>query len=188
MNEAITQNVVLVGFMGCGKSTIARRLAHEFGLKLVDTDELIVEQANGRSIPQIFLEEGEDGFRQRETAVLQGLEGQRGLVISTGGGIVTREENHPLLRSLGCVIWLTADTDTVWERVRRHSGRPLLQTDDPKQSIATMLRERAPLYQSVATGDCVDTSNFSIEEITYGLAETIRFYFTDQKAGSVTRS
>ena len=187
-NEAITQNIVLVGFMGCGKTTIARRLAREFGLKLVDTDELIVERAGGRSIPQIFAEEGEESFRRRETAVLQSLANQTGLVISTGGGIVTREENRSLLRSLGCVIWLTADTETVWERVRRHTGRPLLQTADPKQSIAAMLEERAPLYQSVASGECVNTSNFTIEEITYGLAETIRCYFTDQKAGSAAIS
>src|SRR4051812_17359313 len=99
------KNVVLIGLMGSGKSTIGRLVAHSLGFEFVDTDHLIIEAAH-RNIPQIFASEGEEGFRQRETEALRSLDGKQGNVIATGGGIVTVPENLELLRQLGFVVWL----------------------------------------------------------------------------------
>ena len=110
-------NVVLIGFMGCGKSTLGPRLAEKLRFRFVDTDNLVVRRA-GRSIPAIFAAEGEAGFRKRESAVLDELLAGKGrLVVATGGGIVTVPENIPKLKRLGCVIWLDTPEAVIWERV-----------------------------------------------------------------------
>lgn len=142
-------NIVLVGFMGCGKTSVGRRLAHLTGMKLVDTDELICEDA-GVSIPEIFAEEGEVGFRAREAAALESLEGLRGAVISTGGGIVLAVTNRARLRALGLVCWLDAPAEVLFERAARSGRRPLLQTENPREVFDRLLAERRALYEEVA--------------------------------------
>lgn len=142
-------NVVLVGPMGAGKSTVGRQLASRLSFKFIDTDHRI-EERTGADIPWIFDVEGEDGFRVRETSVLEELSGFKNYVIATGGGIVERECNHPLLKALGKVIYLTASIDQLYARTCKDKKRPLLQVEDPKAKIRSLIEHRDPLYRGVA--------------------------------------
>ncbi|MBD3292093.1 MAG: 3-dehydroquinate synthase [Armatimonadia bacterium] len=137
--------IALTGFMGTGKTTVGRTLAGRLGLEFVDTDE-IIEDAAGRTIPEIFADEGEGRFREAETrALLRALE-VPGRVISTGGGILLRPQNLEALREAGPVICLTADPATILERTGDDENRPLLQVADPAQRIAELLSERSECY------------------------------------------
>lgn len=135
--------------MGAGKSSVARELARRGARRWVDTDRLVAERA-GMTIPDIFSREGEEGFRQRESDALRSLDGSRCLIVATGGGIVTRPENLPLLRALGGVVFLTASEDVLFERVSRTRHRPLLQTADPRATLVDLLARRAPFYAACA--------------------------------------
>lgn len=143
-------NVVLVGPMGAGKSTVGRLLASRLGFSFVDTDT-VIEDRTGADIPWIFDVEGEDGFRARETGVLKDLMAERSpMVIATGGGIVTRTENIPLLRNLGTVFFLQASIEQLVARTSKDKKRPLLQVSNPKAKIQELLELRTPLYQQAA--------------------------------------
>lgn len=170
-------NVILIGFMGCGKSAIGQRLAGLLGFDFVDTDTLIVERA-GRVIPEIFAEEGEAGFRLRESAVLDELaaSGRERCVIATGGGIVTQAVNETKLRALGCILWLTSSDDLLWQRVRRNQDRPMLHTENPRQTFDDLLTFRRPLYDALADLK-VDTCGLTVEEAAYGISESVRVHF-----------
>ena len=135
--------------MGVGKSTIGRLLAQFTGRDFKDTDH-VIEQRCGADIPWIFDIEGESGFREREAGVLADLMGQSGLVLATGGGIVTRAENRALLARQSCVVYLTASIDQLVRRTRKDRKRPLLQVDDPKAKIVQLISERDHLYKEVA--------------------------------------
>src|SRR5262245_11414958 len=117
------RNVVLIGFMGSGKSSIGREIARRLGFRFCDTDS-IIRQKYGKSIPEIFSVWGEASFREEEHLVLRELQNTRGIILATGGGIVTQPRNLPLLRQLGVVIWLVADEQTIWWRVCRNPTRP----------------------------------------------------------------
>lgn len=143
--ERIIKNIVLVGFMGSGKTAIGRRVASLLHWDFQDTDTLIEKGAN-RTISEIFEQKGEPYFRDLETKTLQKLLGTEKQVISTGGGIVLREKNWGLLRKLGPVIALEASPQTVFRRVGRKKHRPLLRSKDRFQQIESMMRERAPFY------------------------------------------
>jgi shikimate kinase len=143
------RNVVLIGFMGSGKSSVGRELAKRWGFHFLDTDSMIRHQC-GKSIPEIFSSLGEVYFREQEFITLSKLLECHRSVIATGGGIVIQPRNLPLLGQLGITIWLKADQTTILERVSRNKNRPLLQTPDPEGTIAELLEERAPLYQSAA--------------------------------------
>lgn len=134
--------------MGCGKTSVGRRLAALTGYRFADTDERIVEIA-GRSIPEIFAQEGEERFRDYERQALESFVGAFGLVLATGGGIVVREENRALLRQIGFVAWLDSDPDVLFERAMRSGKRPLLNTPDPRQSFDTLLAARRNIYEAV---------------------------------------
>ncbi len=170
-------NVILIGFMGCGKSAIGVRLAGLLGFEFIDMDACIAEQA-GRSIPEIFATEGEAGFGARETAILQGLlaSGKERAVISTGGGIVTQPVNDAPLRGLGWIVWLTTSDDILWQRVRRNRERPMLHTEDPRRTFDDLLALRRPLYQALADAT-VDTRGLTVEEAAYGISESVRVHF-----------
>lgn len=141
--------IFLVGPMGAGKSTIGRLLASELSYNFRDSDR-VIEERTGADIPWIFDMEGEEGFRERETAVLQELAGEQATVVATGGGIVLREQNRVLMKSAGYVCYLTASIDQLVERTARDKKRPLLQVENPRQKIIDLLTLRDPLYQSAA--------------------------------------
>ena len=142
-------NFVLVGFMGCGKTTVGRRLASLTGHRFVDADELIVKD-QGKSISAIFAERGEGGFREIEERVLSELVGVAGIVLSTGGGAILREANRITLKKIGIIIWLDAQPDVLFERAMRSGRRPLLKTENPRQAFDSLLAERRPIYQNTA--------------------------------------
>ena len=144
-------NVILVGYMGCGKTTIGKHLARIGKYRFVDTDEEI-ETQQGRSIRDIFATEGEAAFRDMETAYLEELllQEKTGMVLSTGGGMPLRERNRELLQRLGTVIYLKTKPETVYERVKGDTKRPLLQCENPLARIREMLEKRGPLYDEAA--------------------------------------
>lgn len=171
----LSKNVALVGFMGTGKSTIGRLVARELGWRFADTDQLIERRA-GCEISEIFAREGERFFRAQEHAALASLRGEWRHVVATGGGIVTRGENVSLLRELGFVVWLTADEETIFERVSRNANRPLLHTPHPRATVAALLAARRPLYESAAHF-ALDTAQVSQAEAAKTIvAETLRFF------------
>lgn len=137
-------NVVLVGFMGAGKTTVAKELGPA-GYDSVDLDDLIVRRC-GRSIPEIFAEEGEPFFRDRETEALRSLLGVRRTVVATGGGIVGREENWTLMRRLGLIVYLHADWPLLQSRLAGGEGRPLADSSDWPR-VEALWRSRIPLYE-----------------------------------------
>ena len=143
------RNLVLVGFMGSGKSSVGRILSSLTGFALVDTDTLVAQGA-GQTIPAIFKQHGEQHFRALETKVLQSLIGRIGLIVATGGGVITVEENRRLLPQVGPVVWLDASPEHLYQRVK-HSKRPLLQTADPRRTVEELYRAREPLYREAAT-------------------------------------
>lgn len=143
------QTIVLVGPMGAGKSTIGKLLAGMLHLPFADSDR-VIEERTGADIPWIFDVEGEDGFRQRETAALRDLLEEGPMVLATGGGIVIREENRQLLKGDSIVVYLTASVDQLVERTHKDKKRPLLQVADPEAKIRELIAQRHPLYQEVA--------------------------------------
>lgn len=174
----LPKNIVLIGFMGSGKTTVGRELHQRLGYPLVDMDHLI-EQRAGKPITTIFAEMGEPAFRDMETALLQELahpDAPR-RIISTGGGVVVRPENRELLHQLGYVVWLQAPVDTILERTGRNRDRPLLHTDDPRERIQALLTQRIPWYQATAHLE-VETKDLDFGEIATGILESARYYFT----------
>ena len=142
-------NLILVGPMGAGKSTIGRLLAKELRLPFKDSDKEI-EQRTGADIPWIFDVEGEQGFREREQAVIVDLCGADGLVLATGGGAVLREENRRALRAGGRVVYLHATVEQQIDRTSRDRNRPLLRTADPARVLSDLMAIRDPLYREIA--------------------------------------
>jgi len=146
---SLPKRVVLVGPMGAGKSTIGRMLAKEIGYRFLDSDRIIEERC-GANIPWIFDVEGEDGFRQRETAMLRELAEQEGTVLATGGGAVMRPENHELLKKASVVVYLRTSIEQQVERTRKDRNRPLLQNDDPEAVLRKLFAIRDPIYTELA--------------------------------------
>lgn len=143
-------NYILIGYMGCGKSTIGKKLSAILNLKFLDTDAWI-EGRQGMTISEIFATKGELFFRDLETEVLQELlEKKETMVISVGGGLPVREENRRLLQQLGQVIYLKAMPETIYNRVKGDTSRPLLQTENPMEKIREMLGQREEKYQAAA--------------------------------------
>lgn len=142
--------IFLVGMMGAGKTTIGKALARTLGRDFLDLDHEIVERC-GVSIPVIFDIEGEEGFRKRETLVLDEVARLEGIVLATGGGAVLREENRAVLKQHGLVIYLKASADELYRRVAKDKNRPLLATPNPKARIVELLAQREVLYESVAS-------------------------------------
>ncbi|MDX8379240.1 MAG: shikimate kinase [Gallionella sp.] len=142
-------NLILVGMMGSGKTTMGRILAKQLQKTFVDSDEEI-QHRTGVTIPHIFDVEGEDGFRQRETAALGGVVNRDGLVLATGGGAVIAAENRIMMQHNGIVIYLKASAHDLWLRTRHDKNRPLLKTGNLHQKLTELLRQREAHYQQVA--------------------------------------
>lgn len=161
--------------MGSGKTSVGRLAAKALGFQFQDTDQLIVDRC-GRQISEIFAEEGEEAFREHETAVIRSLVHLNRCVISTGGGAVIRAVNRDMLRHAGFVVCLTASEDVIFERVSRNSKRPLLQCENPREAISRLLAARRDAYES--TAHCtIDTSLLPQHEAVEALVTAVRAHF-----------
>ncbi len=165
------KNIVLIGFMGTGKTTIAAQLANRLNMRYISTDGLI-EAREKRTINEIFTKSGEDYFRDVEAGVIREISDMEGLVVDTGGGVVIREENLAFLSRNGVVICLTADEDTIMARTKKYKHRPLLNVEDPKLKIRTLLAKRAPLYAKA--DHCVDTGALTVRQVVEKIVEIMK--------------
>jgi shikimate kinase len=158
--------IFLIGYRGTGKTSVARLLANQLGWAWVDADETL-ERRHGRSISALFAEEGETGFREREAVLLDELCRLERHVVATGGGVVVREENRRRLREAGRVVWLTADTVTLWQRLQEDSsaaGRRPNLTVGGLAEVEELLRRREPWYSACADYK-VDTCGLTPAEV-----------------------
>jgi shikimate kinase len=167
-----TKSIVLIGFMGTGKSSVGKILERQTGLARFDTDEMISSKL-GMPVQEFFSKYGEEKFRAAETKALHSLTGKQLAIIVTGGGIVTKSENIDLLRKLGTVVWLDGDYKTLRARIDRLGDRPLLQTPDPPASLSELLEARNPLYRNAADIR-VDISQKTPKEIAELILKNIR--------------
>ena len=135
--------------MGAGKSTMGRVLAKHTGKLFIDSD-VEIQNRTGVTIPHIFDVEGEGGFRQRESLVIEDILGASNIVLATGGGAILSEYNRAVLLSSGIVIYLQANVNELWQRTRHDKNRPLLQTENPHAKLAELFESRDPLYQQIA--------------------------------------
>lgn len=157
-------NIILIGFMGCGKTSVGIRLSHRMKQTMIDTDKWI-EKKQKMSISDIFDIYGEDAFRRMETECLKELiQTAERQIISVGGGLPVREENHRLLKELGKVIYLKVTPETVYLRLKEDTSRPLLQVEDPLKQICTLMQKRAPVYEACADV-IIEVSELSFDEI-----------------------
>lgn len=140
-----TRNLVLVGLMGAGKSSIGRLVANQLGIPFVDTD-IEIERVSRMTIPELFAAYGEDEFRALETRVIKRLLKGGPRVVSTGGGAFINERTRQQVKRSGLSVWLKADLDVLWERVGKRETRPLLQTENPKQTLEKLMIARYPIY------------------------------------------
>jgi shikimate kinase len=172
-------NVALIGFMGTGKTAVGRTLAERLNREFVEMDSLI-EQKEGKSIPEIFAQDGEIAFRELEIEVTKEISGRKNLVIACGGGVVLNKINVDRLRQEGAIVYLTASAEAILKRVASEEGqRPLLEVDDPLLTIREMLKFRKPFYERAADIE-IDTSKLDIaavaEQIIRKLAEYEGFH------------
>ena len=145
----LEKNIFLIGFMGCGKSTMARLLAKELGKELVEMDETIEAEA-GMSISQMFETHGEKHFRDLETALVERIAENGGTVVSCGGGAVLRPENLEAMRKNGKIIYLSATPETIYDRVHDKTTRPLLNGNMNVEYITQLMEKRIPIYEKAA--------------------------------------
>ncbi|TRW96654.1 shikimate kinase [Paracoccus sp. M683] len=166
------RHIVLIGMMGAGKTAVGGELARRLGARFIDSDSEI-ESAAAMTIAEIFARDGEDFFRARESEVLRRLLAAAPSVISTGGGAWLRAENRDLIRQNGLSVWLDVDLETLWNRVRMRSTRPLLKTADPKGTLTTMLDSRRPHYSTAELVFPVRGGD-SVEQTASRLTQAIR--------------
>jgi shikimate kinase len=157
------RSIVLIGFMGTGKSSVGQLLANKLGWPIFDTDKMVAKVC-GMPINRIFAETGEERFRDEESAALERIDGSQRSVIVTGGGVVLRTGNIALLRTLGRIVCLNADREALLKRLGDQLDRPLLKSADPVARIDQLLLERGPLYEEAAEFS-IDTSNSAPEEV-----------------------
>lgn len=168
------QSIFLVGPMGVGKTTIGRQLAKLLKYEFVDSDREI-EARTGATIPWIFDVEGEEGFRLREQDMIDELTRREAIVLGTGGGAVIKAENRQYLKGRGIVVYLRADLDELVKRTARDKNRPLLQTDDPRAKLKSLIQQREPWYTEVA--DIVfDTQHKNAKAASVALYKMLKKY------------
>ena len=170
--------IVLVGFMGSGKSSVGRKLARRFGAPFVDVDAWI-ESSAGCRIRDLFAREGEPAFREREKAALREVLSVKGCVIATGGGAFADEENRVLLRSYAPVVYLDTAVETLLERLAADHGRPLLRGEDREEVVRALLSRRVPGYRTADV--TVRTDGRTVEEVAGQVADWIER--TEGRAG-----
>ena len=164
-------NIILVGPMGAGKSAVGRQLARSLGMDFIDSDDEI-EARTGVDIPFIFEKEGEAGFRDRESRVLEDIASRSGIVLATGGGSVMRPENRSTLAASGMVVYLQTSVDQQLSRTSRGRHRPLLDTDDPRAVLEALLQKRHPLYEELAD-IVVDTNGRKVASVVQEIRDRL---------------
>lgn len=177
-------NVVLVGFMGVGKSAVGRRLARRLGRTFIDTDRWITDTA-GMSIPEIFRQHGEQAFRDLESSAASDCAAKERLVVSTGGGLLGRPENRQVLAQSGILICLIATPEVILRRTYPWDGRPMLQTaPSPREAVEKLLADRSSWYSEVDL--TVDTSDLTPTQVVDQLCEQLPSLFRTHAARSST--
>lgn len=165
------KNIVLTGFMGTGKTEVGRLLARLLGYNFVDADS-VIEEDQKMPITEIFKRFGEPHFRDIESEVIKRLSEMERVVVSTGGGAVLRQENMDNLRKKGIIICLMASPETIYERTKYDSSRPLLQVENPLQRIKELLDFRRPYYEKADI--MIDTDGKTPEEVAQEILKKIR--------------
>ena len=159
----LVKTVVMVGMMGAGKTAVGRALAQRLGVAFLDSDAEIEVAAN-RSVPEIFERDGEAFFRSRETQIIERLLIEKRCILSTGGGAFLSEKNRTNISAQGISVWLNADLELLWSRVRSKDTRPLLRTDDPRATLKNLYDQRVPIY-SLADLTVGSAPEYSIEDM-----------------------
>lgn len=167
----LPENIFLVGLMGAGKTSVGKVLARRFNKAFFDSDQEI-ERSTGVKIPLIFEIEGESGFRDRESRLLEELVRRKDIVLATGGGAVLSEQNRRLLADHGTVVYLRAAVSDLWQRTRHDKNRPLLQTADPQGRLQELFEQRDPLYREIAD-IIIDTGNQSLGSLAHRIEQKL---------------
>ncbi len=168
------ENIVLIGFMGCGKTSVGKKLSYRMNRTFVDTDEYI-ECAKGKKISDIFASDGESAFRHMETECLKELisgADSEFKIFSTGGGMPVKTENRDLLKKLGTVFYLKVSAGVVYERLKGDTTRPLLQSQNPEEKIKELLGLREDAYRDAADV-VIEADNKSVEEV---VEEIVKYF------------
>ncbi len=158
----LSANIVLVGFMGTGKSAVGRVIAQKLEFHFIDTDD-VIEQTSKAKISDIFAEHGEDYFRDLESQAVKSVTLMKNQVVATGGGVVLRSSNIDLLRTRGPIFCLNATPKAIWDRVRSSRSRPLLRGPEPLKKIETLLDKRAPYY--ALADHQIETTGVSVDRV-----------------------
>jgi shikimate kinase len=160
-------SIVLVGFMGSGKTTIAMKLSHRLNLRYISTDDMI-EKSQKCTINEIFTRKGEDYFRDVEAQAVREACSMDNVIIDLGGGAVIRDENWESIRASGVSVCLIADEETIMERTKKYKHRPLLNVEDPKQKIRNLMAKRSPFYSKA--DHCIDTGKLTVKQAVEKIA------------------
>ena len=163
--ETTSKNIVLVGPMGSGKTTVGRRLAHELNQDFYDTDHEIIDKT-GVTIDHIFDIEGEDGFRERESKILENLCQMSNIILATGGGIVILPKNREILKSTGLVVYLSSSVDQLLMRTAKSKTRPILENSADRRKTITELVDARDVYYREVASLVVDTTGKKLHEVT----------------------
>lgn len=164
------ENVILIGFMGAGKTVVGRLLARRLGYCFVETDEMITAQ-EGRPIPEIFAAKGEAYFREREAEALELLKWKRGDVIATGGGLPCADGRMEALKALGTVVWLAGDFDTLYRRASRAGARPMLEGRS-RDEVRALYERRIPYYRQADL--TVETDGLGVDQVVNRIVAFLR--------------
>ncbi|MBW4962848.1 shikimate kinase [Sulfitobacter sp. CW3] len=167
----LKKSVVLVGMMGAGKTAVGRALAVKLGVPFLDSDHEIETAAN-LTVPEIFERDGEPFFRKREAEVIARLLDEEPGILSTGGGAFLAAANRDIISAKGVSVWLEADIDLIWNRVRHRNSRPLLRTSNPRKTLEELFHVRVPIYK-LANLSTTSKPNLSIDKMANRVIETL---------------
>ena len=164
------KNIVITGFMGTGKSVAAKELARKLKMEFIDMDQ-IIEEVQGVSISDIFARYGEKYFREQENKLVKELSQKENMVIATGGGTLLSSDNARMLGQVGEIVCLYADSQAIYNRVKRKNDRPLLKGEDILSEIEHLLKERKKIYANIKWK--IDTTNLSVQEVVDKIIELL---------------